>query len=62
MPNAQNPCERRAFVARLAGATLLDPRTVGRVFDGDASVRASTRAAVEAAARRLRIALPRVSP
>lgn len=59
---AQNPLERRAFVARLAAETLLDARTVARVFDGAASVRPSTVATVRAAARRLRIALPRVTP
>lgn len=52
-----NPYNRRAIVARLAGATLLDARTVARAIDGDASVRPSTLAAVRAAARRLRIDL-----
>lgn len=56
--NAENPCNHRASVARLVAATLLDGRTVGKVLRGDSRVRASTRAAVVAAARRLHIALP----
>jgi len=48
---------RREVVYRLAADTALGPRTVARVLSG-ASVRASTRRAVEEAARRLRIELP----
>lgn len=58
MPTAQNPYNRRAFVARLVGATLFDQRTVARVLDGDARAHPSTVAAVRAAARRLGLVLP----
>lgn len=48
----------REAIYRLAAATLLDARTVGRVLRGE-TVRASSFRAIEAAARRLRIRLPR---
>ena len=50
----------RDRVLRLAIETKLGPRTVARVLGG-ASVRSSTRHAVEVAARRLNITLPAVA-
>ena len=50
----------RDRVLRLAIETKLHERTVARVLDG-ASVRPSTRHAVEVAARRLNITLPAVA-
>ena len=58
METAPTPYNRRAFIARLVGETLLDGRTVARVLDGDPGARPSTAAAVRAAARRLHLTLP----
>lgn len=52
------PPSHRADVLRIAAATEYDVRTVARALGG-ASVRPSTLRAIEDAAKRLRIELPR---